>query len=141
MVRMQTIAPGDTTPEDVPARVIEEAKAAFGRRTHATMAILVWDSLLDEGAPRWHHQLRFEHGQLWIQVSVTEMPGWSSLHGVVHPAASLRVELHSEWMDVPLLAEVTQRAFRVEHVPHGLVRLRLLGPALSPEVSTEWFNV
>jgi hypothetical protein len=136
-----TIDLRDEAPEDVPAEVIGEAKAAFNQRTQGTVAVLVWDSLLDEGAPSWHHHLRFEHPRIWIEVSVTTLAGWSSLHGVMHPALPLRVELHSERAAAPLIAEVTRQAFRFEQIPRGLVRLRLVGPDLISAVSTEWFHV
>jgi hypothetical protein len=138
---VHTIDLNDTAPESVPAEVIGEAKAVFGERAKTEMAILVWDSMLDEGAPRGHHHLRFEHPQMWIEVSVSLTRDWSSLHGVMYPQAPLGVELHSQEIDTPLIADVTRHAFRVEGVGHGLVRLRLVGPELAPAISTEWFHV
>jgi hypothetical protein len=105
------------------------------------VAILVWDSLLDEEAPNHHHHLRFEHPRLWIEVSVSRRLGYSSLYGVMHPAVPRRVELQSERTELPLVAEVTRHAFRIEEVPRGLVRLRLIGLAQASPVSSEWFCV
>jgi hypothetical protein len=138
---VQTIDLSSAPPEEVPAEVVGEAKAAFNQRIVGEMAILVWDSMLDDGAPSWHHHLRFEHPRLWIEVSVSVLPECSSLHGVMHPAVPLHVELESEGSDVRLVAEVTRHALRIESVPHGLVRLHLLDGQGIPGVQTEWFLV
>ena len=141
MDREHTIESSDNAPEDVPPRVIAEAKAAFGQRLCGELAVLVWDSLLDEGAPSWHHHLRFEHPRIWIEVSASVAPGWSSLHGVMHPALPNRIELHSAQGEPPLVAEVTRSAFTIERFRRGLVRLCLIGPAGTPVVHTDWFYV
>jgi len=138
---VQTIDRSDADPENVPAEVIWEAKSVFRQRVRGEVAVLVWDSLLDEGAPTRHHHLRFEHPRLWIEVSVSLLPTHSSLRGVMPPAVPFRVELQSEATDVPLIAEVTRHAFRIQEVPRGLVRLHLLEPELTSAVSTEWFCV
>jgi hypothetical protein len=141
MDREHAIDSSDNAPEDVPPNVIAEAKAAFGQRVCGELAVLVWDSLVDEGAPSWHHHLRFEHPRLWIEVSASVVPGWCSLHGVMHPAFPTRIELHSEQGEPPLVAEVTRSAFRIERFRRGMVRLRLVGPGESPVVYTDWFYV
>jgi hypothetical protein len=138
---VQIIDRSDTDPQNVPAGVVWEAKSVFRQRLGGEVAVLVWDSLLDEGAPNGHHHLRFEHPTMWIEVSVSVLPAGSSLHGVVHPAVPLRVELQSERSVQPLVAEVTQHAFRIEEVAHGLVRLNLLEPGLTSAICTEWFCV
>jgi hypothetical protein len=137
---VQAIDRSDITPESVPAEVVREAKAAFRQRMRGDVLVLVRDSLL-EGAPTWHHHLRFEHPHMWIELSVYPKLSWSSLHGVMHPGVPLRVELQSEGIDPALIAEVTRHAFRIEQIPHGLVRLRFVGPELISPVSTEWFLV
>jgi hypothetical protein len=138
---VQTIDLSDTAAENVPDDVVWKAKAAFKQRVREDVLVQVWDSLLDEGAPNWHHHLRFEHPRMWIELSVYPKPSWSSLHGVMHPAVPLRVELQSEGTDRTLIAEVTRHAFRIEQIPHGLVRLRFVGPELMSPVSTEWFYI
>jgi hypothetical protein len=141
MDREHTIDSSDNAPDDVPPNVIAEAKAAFGKRVCGELAVLVWDSLVDEGAPSWHHHLRFEHPRIWIEVSASVVPGWCSLHGVMHPAFPTRIELHSEQGERPLVAEVIRSAFRIERFRRGMVRLRLVGPNETPAVYTDWFYV
>jgi hypothetical protein len=141
MDREHTIEISDNAPEDVPSNVIAEAKAALGQRVSGELAGLVWDSLVDEGAPSWHHHLRFEHPSIWIEVSATVASGWSSLHGVMHPAVPNRIELHSAQREPPIVAEVIRSAFRIERFPRGLVRLSLVGPSETSVVYTDWFYV
>jgi hypothetical protein len=140
MVRGQIIDIRDA-PDDIPFEVIAQAKAAFNQRAQEPVAALVWDSLIDEGAPSWHHHLRFEHPRMWIQVSVSVEPGGANLHGVMHPAAPGRVELESTDWEMPVAAEVTRSAFRIERIERGLVRLALAGSDGAPTVYTDWFHV
>jgi hypothetical protein len=127
--------------DEVPSSVIAEAKAAFDARARAGLAALVWDSLIDEDAPGWHHHLRFEHPRIWIEVSVAVNSDWSSLHGVMHPAAPTGVELQLDGIESSIKADVTRSAFRIERFPRGLVRLRLVGLTRSPIIYTDWFYV
>jgi hypothetical protein len=140
MLRGQTIDIRDA-PEDIPSEVVAQAKAAFGQRAREQVAVLVWDSLVDEGAPTWHHHLRFEHPRLWIEVSVSVEPSSASLHGVMHPVIPGRVELRSKEAAGPVVAEVTRSAFRIERFTRGLVRLHLVGRGGAPAVYTDWFHV
>lgn len=140
MLRGQTIDIWDA-PEDIPSEVIAQAKAAFRRRAREQVAVLVWDSLVDEGAPTWHHHLRFEHPRMWIEVSVSVESSSASLHGVMHPVIPGRVELQSAEATRPVGAEVTRSAFRIERFIRGLVRLHLVGPEGTPAVYTDWFHV
>jgi hypothetical protein len=139
MRRRQTI---DSRPalEVVPFQVIAQAKAAFSQRVQNRVAELVWDSLVDDGAPSWHHHLRFEHPCMWIELSISVASARANLHGVMHPAIPGRVELQSDRARTPIAAEVTQSAFRIEKFPRGLVRLQLGGPGGS-QVYTDWFYV
>jgi hypothetical protein len=136
-----TIDTSDNAPEDVPLNVVAEAKAAFSQGAPGAMAALVWDSLVDEGAPSSHHLLRFEHRCIWIEVSVSVLSGWSSLYGVVHPVVPARVELHSVRAGRPIVAEVTRSAFMIARVPRGVVRLRVVGTEAAPALYTDWFQV
>src|SRR5262245_32083782 len=61
---MRPVESGDTAPEDVPEEVIAQAKAVFAGRTSGEIAALVWDSLVDDGAPAANHRLRFQHPDL-----------------------------------------------------------------------------
>jgi hypothetical protein len=141
MDREHSIDSIDNAAEDVPLTVIGEAKAAFKQRALGDLAVLVWDSLIDEGASSWHHHLRFENPRTWIEVSVSVDTGRSSLHGVIHPAVPGQVQLQREQGEQPLVAEVTRSAFRIERVPRGVVRLRLVGTAGKPTACTDWFQV
>jgi hypothetical protein len=141
MDREHTIDTSDDAAEEVPLTVIGEAKAAFKQRALGDLAVLVWDSLLDEGASSWGHHLRFENPRTWIEVSVSVVTGWSSLHGVIHPAVPAQVQLQREQEDQPLVAEVTRSAFRIEKFPRGVVRLCLVGTDGKPTAFTDWFQV
>jgi hypothetical protein len=127
--------------EDTPLEVIVQAKAAFRQRIQDQVAALVWDSLLDDGAPSWHHHLRFEHPRMWIEVSVSVEPARANLHGVMHPAIVHRVELQFPGTDAPVRAEVTRSAFRIDRFRRGQVRLCFRGPEGVPVVYTDWFYV
>ncbi len=140
MLRGQTIDIRDT-PDDIPFEVIAQAKAAFNQRVQEQVAVLVWDSLVDEAAPSWHHHLRFEHPHMWIEVSVSVGVVWANLHGVMHPASPGRVELQSTDWEGPVVAEVTRSAFRIERFRRGLVRLALGGSEGAPTVYSDWFYV
>jgi hypothetical protein len=136
-----TIDRSDNGPEEVPQSVIAGAKAAFGQRVASQTAVLVWDSLVDEGASASHHHLRFERPPVWIEVSVSVIGGWSHLHGVMHPTRPARVELHFRGGGLPILAEVTRSAFRFARFRPGLVRLRLAGPEGTQGFFSDWFYV
>jgi hypothetical protein len=127
-------------PEDVPCEVVAQAKAAFNQRIEDLLAELVWDSLVDDGAPNWLHHLRFEHPLIWIEVTVSVASDWANLYGVMYPAIPGRVDLHSQRGRPPIAAEVTHSAFGIERFPRGQVRLQLRGPEGSP-VYTDWFYV
>jgi hypothetical protein len=136
-----TIDTSDSAPDEVPPDIIADAKAVFNERAAAALAILVWDSLIDEDARGQHHHLRFEHPRMWIEVSVTVDSGCSSLHGVMYPAAPATVELQVDGVESLLKAEVTRSAFRLERFPRGLVRLRLAGLPRHLVIHTDWFYV
>jgi hypothetical protein len=141
MSREQMIDIRDNAPDDVPLEVIAQAKAVYSQRAQELLATLVWDSLIDEGAPGRHHHLRFESSGTWLEVSVSVLSGWATLYGVMHPAVPVRVELQSAVGDGPYQAEVSRTAFRIERFPRGLVRLRLAGVQGSRVLCTDWFHV
>jgi hypothetical protein len=139
-IRVRAADPSESSPEEVPKEVIEQAKAAFSHRTQGDIAVLVGDSLVDEGAPPSDHRLSFEHPRMRIVVHLVATAGWSSLQGEVQPPTPLGVELVSE-EGVGVATDVTDGAFTIERVPSGVVRLRLKGPAGTPAVYTDWFRV
>src|SRR5690348_14867634 len=80
-------------PEDVPEEVIAQAKAAFARRSQGDVAILTWDSLVDEDASAGDHWLRFEHPALQIELRILAADNRSDLEGSAKPPIPLHVEL------------------------------------------------
>jgi hypothetical protein len=137
---MESSRAGDD-PEDVPEDLVAEAKAAFAQRSEGELAPLVFDSLVDEGAPAMDHLLRFEHPQTHISVQVTAGQDASNLDGTVEPAPTERVRLQVGVGDLFLVADVVGGAFSFHDVPHGVIRLLLEGPEGSLLVRTDWFRV
>jgi hypothetical protein len=140
---MQTVDSGEDASDEVPKEVVAQAKAAFGQRIQGELAVLAWDSLVDEGAPVADHQLRFDHPRVRIEVRVAVSPAGSRLSGKVDGPAPARVELHSEQLEVPLPADVSGGVFTIEGVPPGVVRLELAfgGPGGAVTIHTDWFRI
>ena len=132
-------ATGDAS-EEVPEDVISQAKAAFTRRSPGELAVLAWDSLLDEDEPARDHRLRFEHPDLQIEVRVFSGPGSSDLQGQVMPQSTDRVAILSQNGDVLDATDAINGGFAFAHVPAGTVRLSVRGSAGS-EIHTDWFRV
>jgi hypothetical protein len=128
------------TPEDVPEEVIAEAKAAFARRIPGEVAVLVWDSLVDEDASPDDHRLRFEHTELQLEVRVVAGGYRAGLEGRVEPPASVQVEVLSEEGEVLRGVEAPDGTFAFDQVPSGTIRLILRRPA-APDIRTDWFRV
>jgi hypothetical protein len=137
---MESSRAGDD-PEGVPEDLVAEAKAAFAQRGEGQFAPLVFDSLVDEGAPAMDHLLRFEHPQTRISVQVTAGHDASNLDGTVEPATAERLRLQLGVGDLFLVANVVGGAFSFHEVPHGVIRLLLDGPEGSAAVRTDWFRV
>jgi hypothetical protein len=134
--------PGDVSgPGDVPEEVVAQAKAAFARRTGGHIATLVWDSLVDEGAPPSDHRLRFEHPDVRIDVRIFTGSGSSSVQGQVEPPSPDRVELQAEDGNIMATSTPTAGAFAVEKIPPGVVRLCLVGPGEAGVIRTDWFRI
>jgi hypothetical protein len=130
-----------SAPEDVPEEVITQAKAAFARRTKGEIAVLAWDSLVDEDAPAWDHRLRFEHPQVQIDLRVLATNGWSTIEGRVDPAGASAVALESDAGNVLGTGDVIDGAFVLQHVSPGLVRLCLPASEPAGPVCTDWFRI
>jgi hypothetical protein len=130
-----------SAPEDVPEEVITQAKAAFARRSTGGVAVLAWDSLVDEDAPPWDHRLRFEHHQVQIDLHILASNGWSTIEGRVDPPLSSALALESDAGNVLGTGEVTDGAFALPHVSPGLVRLCLAGSGQSGPICTDWFRI
>jgi hypothetical protein len=137
---MESSRAGDD-PEGVPEDLVAEAKAAFSQRSEGELAALVFDSLVDEGAPARDHLLRFEHLKTRISVQVTAAHDASNLDGTVDAAITERVRLQVGVGDLFLVADVVDSAFSFHDVPHGVIRLLLDDPEGRPAVRTDWFRV
>jgi hypothetical protein len=121
--------------------VVAQAKAAFARRTGGPIATLVWDSLVDEGAPPGDHRLRFEHPDLRIDVRIFTGSGSSAVEGQAEPPSPDRVELQAEDGNILAGSTPTAGAFAFEKVPPGVVRLCLVGPDEATVIRTDWFRI
>src|SRR6516164_4174917 len=110
-----------SAPEDVPEEVITQAKAAFARRAKGEIAVLAWDSLVDEDAPLWDHRLRFEHPRVQIDLRILASDGWSTIEGRVNPPGPSALTLESDAGNMLGTGEVTDGAFALAHVSPGLV--------------------
>ena len=130
---------GDNLVDRVPDSVIADAQRAFGR-PRKELALLVFDSLIDLGAPAEDHRLRFEHPGLRIELKVSASPDNTRLVGVVEPALPLRAGVHLEGRDLALITTVHDGEFSFEPLGHGLVRLSFEGID-GQTVWTDWFRV
>jgi hypothetical protein len=130
----------DSAPEDVPDEVVSQAKAAFARRSRGQIAVLVWDSLVDDDQPGRDHKLQFEHPDLQIDVHIHATDHSSDLHGQVKPPDRPQVDLQSDEGKVLRTAQTFGGTFTFAEVPSGIVRLCIGGPA-TPDVCTDWFRL
>ena len=136
----QRTDPVGNSPEDVPDDVVAQAKAAFTRRSRGEIAILTWDSMVDEDAPAEDHRLRFEHPELQIELRLFTAGNSSDLEGSVKPPVQLQVELQGEEGDVLASAAATGGVFAFSQVPSGTVRL-VMRAATTPQIRTDWFRL
>jgi hypothetical protein len=133
--------PSDTAGNGVPDYVTDQARATFDRQAPGALAELVFDSLVDEGAPPTDHRLRFEHAALQVDVHVSAAAEGTTLDGTAKPSLQYLVELQFEGAEDSLVEEGPGGIFRFEQVPHGLVRLWLRGSTATPSFRTDWFRV
>ncbi len=132
--------PTDDAPGAVPEEVVNQAKAAFGRRRPGDIAVLVWDSLVDDDDAPEDHRLLFEHLDVQIEVRVRASDGSSDLEGRVKPAGALHVELQSDQEEVLSSVDAEAGAFKLKQAAPGVVRLALRG-AGTLEIRTDWFRI
>jgi hypothetical protein len=130
----------DRVPDNVPDNVLAEARRAFGR-PRRELAHLVFDSLVDLGAPADDHRLRFEYPQLRIEVHVSAGPENTRLSGTVVPASASRAAVHLEGGDLALVTSVDDGAFSFEPIGHGLVTLSFEGSDGYTTIWTDWFRI
>jgi len=123
--------------ERVPDEVIERAKAAFGRRSTAPVARIVSDSS-DEDAQSGERRLRFEHGPVRVDLSVTAIGERRDVRGRVEPP-QFRVELELDGSAVTVAKDATSGDFAFEAIPRGVTRLRLVSREGGDALTTDWF--
>jgi hypothetical protein len=123
----------------IPDWVIADAKGRFGRRARGNVAYLVFDSLLDAGAPAEAHQLRFEHPRLWINLQVSVRATQAALTGTLDPVTTSRAVLYLE--DRTFIAPVENGAFSFDPVAHGLARVSFRGEAGQGTIWSDWFRI
>ena len=140
---------GDLQPSDlggdrvdrVPEDVLTNAKAAFRHRRKGELAVLVFDSLLDEHDPPEDHLLRFEHRNLWIDLRVLVKGDEASIFGELVPRTDARVELLLEGDDVGFVSDSCAGSFSFSPIRHGLTRLSIRRPDSDVVVLTDWFRI
>lgn len=136
--RTSVQSPNEPLPEEVPSGVVTAAKEVFGRRSPGPLAVLVFDSLLDDDRSP-EQRLRFEHRVVRIDLAVSASGEACLLRAAVTPS-DVHIDLELAESEVPITAEPVDGEFVINHVPHGVVRLMVAGARLSA-VHTDWFRV
>jgi hypothetical protein len=126
----------------VPEEVLTEAKAALRQQQEGELAVLVFDSLLDEQDPPEDHRLRFEHPDLRIDLRVSVKGAEARISGdIVPPGTDARVELLFEGGDLGFVSEGCGGSFSFSPIRHGLTRLSIRRPDSDVVVRTDWFRI
>ena len=118
-----------------------QAKAAFADRGEGDLAVLVFDSLVDEEAPAKDHLLRFDHPVTRIRLHVAAGPQESDLSGSTDPPLGNWVRLQVGTGEDYLSEEVVEGAFCFPAVPHGPIRLHFVPSDEGRMIRTDWFRV
>lgn len=137
----ETSDPGGTQippPYAVPPDVVSVAKAAFRPPDGRELATLVFDSLVDEDAPREDHRLRFEHPHITIDLRVSAHEDESHVHGDVTQPEEGEAVLHIREADVALVSSVQAGEFEFGPLPHGLVRISVTPTHANGTIETVW---
>jgi hypothetical protein len=140
---------GDVQPSDlrgdsldhVPEHVVTQAKTAFQDRRNGELAVLVFDSLLDEHDPPEDHRLRFEHRSLRIDLRVSVKGDGASIFGNLLPRMDSRVELQFEGGDLAFMSDSCGGSFSFSPIGHGLTRLAVRCTDSNVLVRTDWFRI
>jgi hypothetical protein len=131
----------DGAPEAVPHSVVTEAKAAFKHRARGQIANIVFDSLVDEGAPADDYRLRFEHARVQIELHISTGGDDTTMTGTVLGRAAAKVALELKGSEIALVTEVEDGSFRFGPVAHGLMRLAIEEAEGTETVTTDWFRL
>ena len=118
-----------------------QAKAAFANRYEGDLAVLVFDSLVDEQAPAKDHLLRFDHPATRIRLQVAAGPKESDLSGVTDPPLGNWVRLQVGTGEDYRSEKVVAGAFSFHAVPRGPIRLHFLPSDEGRLIRTDWFRV
>jgi hypothetical protein len=124
----------------VPEDLVVQAKTAFANRYEGDLAVLVFDSLVDDGAPANDHLLRFDHPSMWVRLQVAAGSQGSDLSGSTYPPTAKRARLEVGISDIYFDEDVVEGGFAFRAVPHGLIRLHILRRE-NRLIRTDWFRV
>jgi hypothetical protein len=125
----------------VPEHVLVEAKAAFRQHHEGELAVLVFDSLLDDHDPPEDHRLRFEHRNLRVDLRVFVKGDEARIFGDLVPTTDARVELIFEGSDLSFVSDSCGGSFSFSPIRHGLTRLSIRRPDSDVVVATDWFRI
>ena len=134
--------PSDYQSEAPPSPLVAQAKALFSQKSQGDLAVLVFDSLLDCDDPPEDHRLRFDHSSMSVEVRVSVTSSDASLDGQVQPPLATAVEVEAHMGGRVRIPDSSGGGFSVSGIPHGLVRLHLVGgSSADPPIHTDWFRV
>jgi len=134
--------PGPESPFDgIPEEVVAAARAAFGPLEPGELAVVTFDSLVDEDDAPEDHRLRFEHPALQVDLRLSVHAGGASLSGHLTPSGPARVELDLEGADLAFVDNSSDGSFTFGPVGHGLLRLLVTAAGSATTVRTDWFRV
>jgi hypothetical protein len=138
---LQQSGRGGASHDRVPEHVVAGAKAAWHQRHEGELAVLVFDSLLDEHDPPEDHRLRFEHPNLRIDLRVFVKGDEARIFGDLVPSTDARVELRFDGSDLGFVSESCGGSFSFSPIQHGLTRLLIRRPDSEVVVGTDWFRI
>jgi hypothetical protein len=136
--------PAPVSPVPVPPEVLQAVKGAFHPPVAKSLAVLVFDSLVDDDAPRESHVLRFEHPDATIELRLSVTDAETVVHGDSTQNGDGKAILHRRDADHAVVSEVRGGEFEFGPVDHGLVRISV-APAnpssAGEEIWTDWFRI
>lgn len=123
-----------------PPNVINDALAAFSTPQPGELAVLVFDSLVDERAPADNHRLRFEHPRVEVELYVSYRAQNSLLRGQIRGLVASRAAMHFQGTELALVTDVEDGRFELTPIGHGLVRI-VIEEQNRSVVRTDWFSI
>ena len=128
------------TSDPVPDSVVRAALDALANASGTELAVLVFDSLVDEDDAASDHVLRFDHPEVAVELRVASTYENVRVQGAVARSTSTRAELHTFGIDIDHIVDASDGSFLFPSIPHGLVRL-VITRREGPDVATDWFRV